>query len=852
MASKIFKIGLAVPMFVPVLNNSQLWRTFTQSSQRKEKKKDEVGDSGKEDTPSVKWWVQDFPWSTTKTQIYPEEIAQENEEEKDWLKAEIQKIDEEDAEIERPGKILIEPLLSILPVEQQEAVREKIRKDETEEARQIQAKNILKKRLAERDEKWKNELEIRWQLPPGQAVYLRKFNMNTFEAFKNVPDPTTRKNLWQSYARCKAFLHSFIKHVPDRSWVILWASQKAGMPGDPHWAEHLVELAEDMLEVGKPLSINRRVLYLEALCGIGRQGLAVEKWQDWSDDLDQKASEAHELLGVRLFASQGDPEKAERIAFGALKGGVPEKSRILIPAITAWASRGDYVGATHAWAIYLRLKEHLGSRFTMGDYDTIIMIFLGANRADLAMAVFKDMMLQDMMLNEYQADYGSVELYRKSLSLIGKAQDSAVSVEDLKNVSLSRLTTMPNPFNNRFFYGKLLKKLMGAGELQAATAVIELMYKRGLQPAPKHVNGLIGAWIRSGTREDGQAAEEMAWAMVYERYDLVKERRKNESMTRKDIREGTVVGSNSGVSHDSRRAVPTATVETFCLLLQLYGRSSRYDNVQLVQDALEKAELKPNVYFVNHLLYINLRRGRYDKVWAEFRESFGVMTPDLETFAALWDTERVHLYQKEGISHDPFPGPRILMSHMINWLGQTKPHERKEAIEGFNKGLRDQIIRCMCLSDDREGIIVALYAMKESFGSYPDANTVRMISANIRRMGIGEKEARKGGRAKRGEGIKRQRLQNKLKIADAFALIVEDRKWELRAHGINLDNTEERIFREEGLFVLSEFLRRILKRTAIYPDEVQGNLEKAAWEMGVGGIRMEDPLLRGIYGNNAQ
>ena len=821
-------------------------RHFTTSSSRLKKKpgkaKAEKEHALEVEPPKVKWYQQMLPWSSKRQRVDPNNLDPDLGDEASQLKAEVDKLDEEIRVLEQgePGKTLIEPLLANLSQEDQNKVREAIRQDELETARRERENESLKRQLAKFAPK-KSDLEIQWQLPEKHSNYLQNLNTNILQAAGDMDDQILRKKLWQSYARCKAFLPPFLHLIPDKSWHVLWGSQQLASTNDSHWAPHVVELTEDMMEVGKNLDVWQKILYIEALSHSNRQNDAIAQWKDLKPRTgeDKRASEEHELLGVRLFASHGDPEKAEKIALRFLGDDRPDDSRILIPILGAWAQRADDIGIKHAWVLYLRFRAQIGNKITMDDYDTVTMIFFNIRRTDLALAVFKD-----MMLTGQQSDQESTELYRRSLGLIGKTQSRAISVEDLNKISMTALTILPRQFQNKFFYGSWLKKLIGMGAVDQAAQVIELMYERGVKPDPKHLNGLVGAWLRAGNDRDREAAETMAWAMVYERLDFVKRRDGHQPINKSEV----VASAGIRIPPHLRRTIASANIETFSLLLQHYGRRSQEKNVQLIQECLEQAKIKPNTYFINHLLYIDLRRGQHQAAWQKYQQMFRKTAPDLETYAALWDCEKAHLDSLLIHHRDKFPGAREIMSHMMNWFSRlsTKPKEREAVQAEFSKALYDQIIRCMCLSTDQEGVIVALYAMKESFGFYPDKDTARLVSMHVSRMGIGEKEARQAGRSRRSRNPQRQ--QNAIKIAQAFQLLGEQRGQVLIEHGIGaMKSCDEFIRKEEGLFILAEFLRTVLRRMSFDENVVEGNIEKAAWEMGVSGIVMDDPLNTGLY-----
>lgn len=793
-------------------------------------------DNSNSDEPKVRWYEQLLPWSSKRRRVDPNNLDPVHaalNDEAEWVKREISKLEDEIREMEAPeGKTLIEPLLAMLSPEDERRVRAAIKQEELEEKRRELEVAEVKRERAKLVPK-KHELEIRWQLPPEQGTYLRTLNTNIQKAAGNLEDQNLRRDLWKSYAHCKAVLPPFLHLIPEKSWTVLWASHHTMSTDHPQWVSHLITLSEDMISAGIELDSYQKILYIEGLRRGGRDSEAISQWQKLKGDLgeDKRAIEEYELLGVRMFASNGDPERAEKIALNYLRPENTENHRILIPILSAWAQRGDAIGIKHAWALYLLFKTQVGDNMTMEDYDNITMSLLKAGKADLALAVFKD-----LMLTGEQTDQGSVELYRKAARLVGKSQSSAISPEDLNKISLTGLIALPRRFQNKFFYGCWLKKLIGMGEVGAAATVIELMYERGVRPDSKHLNGIIGAWLRTGKDRDKETAEKMAWAMIHERLDLVNRR------GHPDVRNNPDMPSAKGiiVPRHLRRTISPATIETFSLLLQHYGRRGQDDNVQLMQECLAMAELSPNSYFINHLLYVDLRKGQHQSAWERYRRMFRNTPPDIETFACLWDCEKAHLDSLLLRVRDIFPGPRRLMSDMMNWYSSLQPGEVRLVREDFSKELHNLIIRCFGLAADLEGLIAALYGMKESFEIYPDEETARTISLYVGRMGIGEDKKTRAGRRRKGNP---RRESNTARIAQAFALITEQREKHLAEAGLDdLQQCDADIQREEGLFILAEFLRELLRRTTMDEDAVEANIEKAAWEMGVSGVPMEDPL----------
>ena len=784
--------------------------------------------------PVTRWYHQLSPWSKTRRLADPDNPdADDDTGEVMQLKQEIDRLDEELREMsgEGPGgKTFMEPLLEALPPEEQQKVREHIKREE-----------FLEEQRAKALARYLPTLEIKWQLPPQQNVYLRQLNANIRTATMGMGEYTLRKRLWQSYARCKAFLPPFTHLIPDDSWKILFNAQAlASARDDPHWASHLIILLEDMRDQGKQLQGEQLMLYIEALRFEARSDDAIKEWQSLREMIgsDARDSAEYELLGVRLFTSHGDLGKAEDIASRYLETGDQAESRILIPIMDTWIQRKDETGMKHAWALYLRLKLQLGSDITMEDYDSVTLSFLRGGRADLALAVFKD-----MMLTGQQTGQGSVELYLKSLGLVRQMQHTAANKLEVNKISLSAMTILPERFQNKYFYGSWIKKLIGMDEADSAASVVELMYERGIMPAPKHLNGIIGAWFRTTSDHHKAKAEQIAWAMIQQRLEFVKLRNKGQISKKPTLDETNSI--NVTTTQQKNRYIPSATIETYALLIQYYGRRTKWDSVHVVQNALKLGEIRPNSYYINHLLYMDLRQDSHDTLWTRYSTMFtDVIRPDLETFACLWHCEQSHLDKSKVQAHRGciFPRPRKIMCEMISWLENGNAVQRSSAIDEFDKAHYEKIIRCLVQSNDLSGTIVALYLLRNHFSFYPDKDTHQFVGMQMARiLNIRVNPIRASSYRARRKHYQRQR---ETRIETVLQLIQDERARTLVEAGYDdFEELDDKIRREERLFVLAEFLRTIMRKTMPPGTDIDACIEEAALEMGAGGLKIGAPTL---------
>ena len=776
---------------------------------------------------AVRWYEQLFPGSVERRPIDPDEIGDDGTVKE--LKSRIARLEEELEELQR-GKSL-----GHISLEDEEQVEETV-EQQTNLSTLIKEDAVTNPPSSVRQQ---DDLEIKLHLPIEQDIYLRNLNKSLRNAATNISSSIARKELWKWYVRCKQSLPPFLSLIPDVSWDVLWESQYRVVKSHQDRATHLRRLLEDMLQGRRELTVSQRLVFIDLLQQEDRHEEAIKKWE--IEEVDLRANKdtcwEFEELGVQLYASGGYPQKAQDLAVGILTRDDSKKARLLIPVIMAWAQRGDDTSLKNAWTLYIHLKERLGSDIGVEDYDKIAIGFLSARRTDIGLAVFKDMMLIGKA-----SGYESTELYRASLGLVNTLQSQSVDSASLTKVSLTALTILPRKFQNKFFYASWMKKLLGMGEVDAAASVVELMYQRGVKPDPKHLNGIVGAWLRDGSDKSKEKAIQMGWAMIHERVEFVRRRQENAGKDQADTTLSVLQEPRIHVPPYLQRTVPQATIETFSLLLLYYGRRSMMSNIEQLLRHMSIAEISPNSYFMNHLLYVELRHGNYRGSIKIYRNMSQTVRPDLETFACLWDCQKAHLERPSFNASDGFPDTRSVFCDMITVITKMSKRERDAAQEAFNQELYNQIIRCMCLAGDVEGIITSLYALKHYFLFLPDENIARLVTLQVARMGNDKPKLTKRRRNRLSDNP--QNKVNVIKVAKVLKFLIDQRNQELKERGINREEFDHGQQADELLFILAKFLRLILERTASSEKPVDEMIEQAAWEMGVGGIRMEDPMLK--------
>ncbi|KAE8390697.1 hypothetical protein BDV23DRAFT_193509 [Aspergillus alliaceus] len=675
------------------------------------------------------------------------------------------------------------------------------------------------------------EVEV---VDPEYHSYVGKFN----ECLKRITNDKANERLgpelWKWYRRCKQVVPEFLESIPEEAMALLWYSQ-TGTCGRSSRATHIQILAEDAMSVGKSLSTPHLLTYIESLRKSGKTKEALDQWEAHQTGLSQhkKDLEAYWKLGVRLFAAEGDPQRAQDIALAFLANDKSREPRILLPIITAWGRQPDKEAEVKAWALYLQLKTFLGNTLTMEDYDNVSIGLLKAGRLNLAIAVFKD-----MMVTGQDPAHDSTSLYKAAVGLVGNLQASSISERDVNKVSLSTLTVLPRKFQNRFFYASWMKKLIGMGEVDSAALVIELMYERGVKPDSKHLNGIIAAWLRDGDPDAREKGERLGWSMVQQRIDNTWARTDSTGNTpRLTVSLDT---GNPRIPKWMQREIPPANIETFSILLLHYTRRSDEGMIKYLVKCLGDAHIKPNSYFMNHLLYAELRKQDIKSLWNKFQTMSASIQPDLETFACLWDCGKLQYDRGRTAFVADFPSARGLYAEMMQWYFRLPARRRTAAQEEFSKELYDQIIRCFCLSKDLPGTLIALYSLRSTFGFSPDDVTARLIVLQVARMaGVPPDTPKRRLRRLSTTPKSKDNIAHVNRLVD----ILSERKVSaLQARGLTLETLEPEEREQYQLDIMADLLRIIMGRAATGSTKVEDQIASVAEEMSVLGVDLGSSL----------
>ncbi|KAH6608754.1 hypothetical protein Trco_002100 [Trichoderma cornu-damae] len=483
------------------------------------------------------------------------------------------------------------------------------------------------------------------------------------------------QSLYKAYHSTRLALAYNWSNVSPAMWEVLWRAFSSEKDGSNRLSRISV-LARDMSDAKVTLSPAQQVLAIEAVFVDGWESKAIENWRRCISTLGTETAETFQdfwELGVRMYCRAGDLGQAERAINKLL--GRDMSPRILIPLVRACCEQGTKEGQQRAWAVYRQMRELLDKRMSLTDYDQVISCFLTAHYVENALYAFVDMMSDG-------------------------------------RIDLTKQRYMPSVIANKFFLGKWLKRLIGAGDLDGAFSVVEFMRGKGVEASPIHLNGLIGAWQRSGGADDLEKADALGWEMVESRLEFVARRKSNSDASG---------DNNNSSSSTSLMHSPRATIETFSLLAENYRHRNLHGRLEALWDAFRRAEISPDAFMMNQLLESLIQEGQPREALALYQslvESSKVV-PDPYTFSALWKTLGANRYdiRDPGTRTKEVEATRAMFKETVKHMDVFQP-------DGIDGQLARKILHTFRRLQDNAGFLVAMTAFKETFKFLPPETLV--------------------------------------------------------------------------------------------------------------------------------
>ncbi|KAI1810765.1 hypothetical protein GGS20DRAFT_153713 [Poronia punctata] len=580
--------------------------------------------------------------------------------------------------------------------------------------------------------------------------------------------PKDIQGLWKAYSAARTTLSERWNTVPAPTWQVLWQVLSLDYPFNANRMSHIYTISKDMQQAGVTLRPEQQILAIESMFVDGWENEAVENHRRHVSTLgtDPETFVSFWALGLQMYCRAGDFERAERVAKTISESPHQADPRFILPLIKLCAETPTAV--EKGFGLYRNLREALGESMTIEDYDLIISYFLASESTEYALFIFVDMMKS-----------GSVDL-------VGVRQ-------------------YPPSIANPFFFGKWLKRLIGAGDLSGAFTVLRFMRSQGITPRAIQVNGLIGAWLRSGIADHVQQAEDVAWAMINTRIQFVELRR----------RRSDLLGVNLIPSGD---AWPRANLETFSLLAENYRERGLTAKIGPLWQSFQEAEIAPDSFMLNQLLLSRIQEGQHEAVIATYdgmTKQFN-LKPDSYTFMALWQSlsaNRMNKVLSRDLKQETLKS-RALFGEMYRHIDVFKTEDGIE-IDHF---LVRNILHSFRKIQDDVGLLLAYRALRRLFRyNPPDMVIFELLIGTLDLTRL----------AKRREGSKLLRARTSL---DHY---IQYRRKELAEAG-KIEN-EDSLTREVRAEVAGDFLELQLETafSNLTEDEVTRLVLETAEEMGM-------------------
>lgn len=468
-----------------------------------------------------------------------------------------------------------------------------------------------------------------------------------------------------------ALAHGWDK-VPVDVWDFLWKIFSADESVNANRLSHISMLSRDMSEAKITLNPAQQILTIEAVFVDGWKSKAITNWKRCMSTLGDESSDTFKdfwELGVRMFCRSGDMEQAERAVSKLLDKGLDP--RILLPLIRTLSEKGTAESQEQAWNTYRRMRELLGQNMKLEDYDQVVSYFLTTNQTENALYAFVDMM-----------------------------SDGRIDLKKQKH--------MPSVVANKFFLGKWLKRLIGAGDLDGAFEVADFMRKKGVEASPVHLNGLVGAWQRSGGAANMDKADKLAWEMIDSRTRFVRAR-------------DSPTGSEGPTAKSGNAPWPRATLETFSLLAENYRLRGFHNQVEALWQGFQDAKISPDAFMMNQLLESYIQAGQWREAVSLYQSlvAKGRILPDPYTFSALWKTlavNRLHIVAPENFRQEA-EATRQLFAETVKFKEVFAP-------DGMDGQLARKILHTFRRLNDKAGFLVALTSLRTLFNFLPPETLV--------------------------------------------------------------------------------------------------------------------------------
>ncbi|KAF2118429.1 hypothetical protein BDV96DRAFT_569895 [Lophiotrema nucula] len=654
-----------------------------------------------------------------------------------------------------------------------------------------------------------------------------------------------RAPLWRSYVLAKSRDTSLIGRIPDRAWDILWATQSVRSATNKERVPHLRTLYEDMKAAGRNPTLAQRYVYLRWLFYKGQPERALQEWDNDYNHIDRISPE-HLELGVVMHALADHPDRSLEI-MEELSELYPDRTPSVMLAVFRAHTRSTSTRHREtARMLYARFRDRVTNRITLATYDGYLVGFLEARDLSKAKVVFGEMAtsVTSGHLAHSSSKVGINEILRR-LHLLYRL---GTNIEKMTSIALFALSVLPKAYH-RHLFGDLMKSAVIRNAPEAGAQVLDMMFRRRLDPDAFYFNLLLKCLLRTKDTERVLKAENIGWQMANKaRLSGVEPKHssfRNAADAIFSATEGAAIQPNT--TQDMVNHVPPANVTTYALLMQHHSRKFQWEQVDYLARRLKDSGIQPNSAVMTVLMNSQCRQGKYDEVWNIYQsltspsEGKTGVFPDGKAIRCLWKSLRLALGEHSSRERtSALPTPRDLLKETIEWWDLVKSRYDAERFRiGFSAAdhgaISALVMHCFSYTKDLQGSLVAMHVIRQRFRIFPTDKAAPILQRHVAWTDMQrETEAVRTNYSR--SGIHKARVNQMGRI---YYILQQQRFERMGLTGTDFANLSDEEAGDLGLNILSEFVRVVLKRQHS-PDDVEAMIDEVKEQIGLPNLKTGD------------
>ncbi|KAF2437394.1 hypothetical protein P171DRAFT_373445 [Karstenula rhodostoma CBS 690.94] len=589
----------------------------------------------------------------------------------------------------------------------------------------------------------------------------------------------------------------------------------------------------------------RRIRYLDDLFASGQEEQALKEWSEdneGSNGLPRHDYKPEHLeLGARLHAFSGYPDRAREIMHELFELYPSWDPSIMKTVFRAHTSSPSIQHHDLANGMFKKMKEKLGDKITLEDYDACFVGFLEARHLTYAKLVFRDMIKEGHL-----ARSDDLEEIEDVLSRLHMLYRLGTDISKMTTIGLQAVKSLPLAYHPHVF-AHWMRSAVIRNAPEAAGQILDMMFRRNSQPQTIHFNLLLRALMRTAVQQPEHnpyvsKAENIGWRMVEEARKASVEKLPHASaaeLISKSANERKELVPDDEDLDDKLRHVPRANVSTFAIMMKHHGNKEQWEHVDYLERQLKEGGIQANSALMNILMDNKCRQGKYSEAWKIYKSFTDVpvgapgVYPDGASIRCLWKTLRLALQDQVARDDPDLPRPRELLAETVEWW--TRCRARTD-VERFRIGLAaiehgaltTLMMHCFSYTNDLAGSLVSLHILGKQIGIFPSDTSAVVLQRHAAWVDMRNKSP-----AERSSLLYHDVYKKNVETMGRVYHILLERR--LQRMNITQDDytklTDEEVG-NLGLNLLSEFVRVILKRAHL-PGAVEAMINQAREEAGV-------------------